>query len=241
MSEVLLGITWNGKFLHDRGDFFSLLERLNRDYPKQQTLGPIADEVMLANGIPQQFVNPNESGPVLYRFSDPNLQWLVQVQYNKIYLNWIRVDGRQVGDYPGYGAIWTRFENLLRSLSLTDIELKQVKYLDLTYQDRFTWHGQIESPGDVDEIMEMRIAALPQGANKSFFLASNYALEDLGGFASLQVQQPAPAGQDILSVQLSTKGLLPDVSLAKWFDLAHGVQTDFFQSFFKQRLLDSWR
>lgn len=243
VSEVIIGITWENDHLLKTGRFFSILQQLKEGYGEPQTLGPIADEALLPDGRVQQFLNPQNSGPLLYRFRALTADWLVQIQHNKVYLNWVRVDKTPVGHYPGYVAISEKFFGLLTDLGLADLELSSIQTLDLTYQDRLKWVGQIETLGDVDEIMGIKMPRLTaeKGAlSKSLFLSSHYALPALKGFGTVQVQSPSPVGPEILSVQLSLKGK-PDVGVHEWLNDAHTMQLEFFESFFHERILDAWR
>lgn len=241
VSEVILGVTWNGPHLHDAGEYYRMLERLASDSARDQALGPLGDELMTPNGAVQTHLNPLSTGPVLHRFRSSDDHWLTQVQFNKFYLNWIRLDSVEVGMYPGYASIRDRFFNLLHKLPSS--EKGDVSYWDLTYQDRVDLSLLGCELSDFERYLNLKLPSIaaPQGeiGVSSVFLVQNYRLPELGGYAILKITGPAPDRDSVLSVQFSIRG--KGAEREAWFEKAHEKQLSFFESFFRSELLEKWR
>lgn len=247
VSEVIVGITFRDGVFKKNNYYLDLIARLSKEYPIYTIHGPLLNEE-LTNYQNNFISNPLLSGQVLYRLKSLDTTWLVQIQWNKLYLNWIRDDQKDVGSYPGYSAILNKFNLLLQDVySELKISDNEVQYCELTYHDRIRWPEYINQIGNIDSIVNY---TLPQFETKNsggieivnFTKAINAKIDSLGGFMTFNFLTATEiTGKQILKLELSTKGMVPGLAISDWFNKAHVVQVEVFEKMLNPEILKKWQ
>jgi uncharacterized protein (TIGR04255 family) len=241
VSEVIIGITFNSPVFSSK-DIFDAQPKITQNYPIIEIRPPLADEELIDYKLTQG-IDPAKTGPILIRFRSDDRKWLCQLQNNKIYLNWIRTDYEEVGHYVGFSTVFENFKELTSKLNYTIGEDKNIKYYDLTYHDRIEWRKYIKNISELSKIINMETPRIntPEGFNNVF---SNYTyhVKELGGYGKLSIStDTAPNGSQILKFENLLRGFLPDKSFDTWISIAHKMQFDYFESIFKEDLLEKWK
>ena len=244
VSEVIFGVTFLEKRL-SISRLFDARQALSDKYPRVEIRPPIADEWMSGFQIAQE-LNQERTGTVLIRLRSEDGNWMCQLQGNKVYFNWIRLDREPVGNYPGYNIIYGRFRETLNALRLDSSNLthNSVRYFDLSYHDRLKWQEYINSLSDTHKIMRFKPPEIktPEGLNNSFSRFT-YSYDPLGGYGIFAVNtatQAAAEGKQVLQLESTLRGITPHQSLDDWFSAAHKLQYDHFKGFFTAETLAKW-
>lgn len=246
VSEVICGVTFKSNVLSKENYFLKLLSDLRADYPMYQILAPLFNEELSGHQM-NVMVNSQLTGPALFRMRSADGAWLVQAQLNKIYVNWVRDDTKDVGNYPGYTAIYQRFKDVLLKVT-NDLNLSpdDFQYFDLTYHDRIEWSEHIQSLSQINEIVNFKFPDLSVDDSKSdianFNSGLNVRLDDLGGFLIFNfLTATGFTGKQILRLEFSLKGFRSDIGIDEWFDKAHLAQVKLFEKFLNSKLLSQWQ
>lgn len=243
VSEVLLGIKFQGaRFTLDQ---LMLIATKKVDaYPVSEILPPLSIE-QLVDFQMQTDIDPNTTGPFLLRRRTLDKKWLLQIQENMIYLNWIRLDSEPVGKYPGYAAIKDRFFVELDDINKTigaNI-MADVVLCDLSYHDRIEWQGLIPNIGKLDEIMN--ISAPPtysdEGYNNVF---SKFTFHDfsLPGYGVIGINTATSiTNTQLLKFESNLRGTPDTKDISSWFDKAHDKQFEIFERSFTDKVRNQWK
>ncbi|MXY98091.1 MAG: TIGR04255 family protein [Gemmatimonadetes bacterium] len=242
VSEVILGVTSSEKWLSIE-DQFDAQRALSDTFPRVEILPPIADEWMDGFQLTQD-LNPGRMGVVLVRLRSNDGNWMCQIQANKFYFNWIRPDFEPVGSYPGFEDIYQRFCEAFQALSerFPKITSIPVKYYDLGYHDRLEWQDYIDNLSDVHKIMRFNPPAIetPEGLNNSFSRYT-YNYSPLGGYGVFAVNtDTAATGKQVLKLESTLRGIVPNQSREDWFNTAHMIQYEHFMRVFTPEVLKRW-
>ena len=242
VSEVIFGVTFSDKWLSIE-DQFDVRRVLSEVYPRVEILPPIADEWMDGFQLTQD-LNPDKTGVVLIRLRSKDGNWMCQIQANKFYFNWIRPDHVPVGSYPGYDEIYRKFNEAFHVLEqrFPQITSDPVKYYDLSYYNRFEWQEYIRSLSDAHKIMRFRPPEIktPEGLNNSFSKYT-YSYEPLGGYGVFAMNTATAAtGKQVLQLESTLRGIIPNQSSEEWFNAAHMVQYEHFRRIFTPEVLKQW-
>lgn len=142
VSEVILGIMFSSNKISVDA-LFKISTVFAEEFPIVEILPPLILEE-LNDFIMQPITSDLNAGPFLIRRRSKDNKWLIQMQSNKIYLNWIREDDEPVGSYVGFSEIKKRFDAILANISaITDIKSGHRLY-ELSYHDRFEWEQYIK-------------------------------------------------------------------------------------------------
>lgn len=242
VSEVIFGINFNMLVL-SREVLFSIYSLLKNDFPTIEILVPMADEKLVGFQI-MTGIDPALTGELLLRLKSKDLKWLVQLQGNKIYLNWVRLDTEDIGHYPGYTAIKNKFEEVIKLMG-TNLAInltENVNYYELTYHDRVEWEKLIKNMNEVDKILNYIPPKLttPIGLN-NLFSKFTYSDETVGGYGLVGFNTAtSQTNKQVLRVENTIRGFLPDVDRDKWFGIAHQKHEKHFTEIFTEKILNSW-
>lgn len=170
------------------------------------------------------------------------MRWLVQVQYNKLYLNWVRGDDESVGDYPGFETV---AEHFFACLNLVEGNGTHFKYLELTYQDRLQLRHFGDDPRGLMAVSfpDVRPDTSVAGSAPLEVSSSSIAPQpDLNGYASVTVNTGYDTGGNkIVGMQSTLWGGSGTEEYSVWFEKAHRTQYAFFRGFFSQEVLNQWQ
>lgn len=242
VSEVIFGMTFSEKQLSIE-DQFDAQKALSEMYPRVEIRAPIADEWMDGFQLTQD-LNPERTGVVLIRLRSNDGNWMCQIQANKFYFNWIRPDHEPVGNYPGYSLVYREFGKALHALSqrFPKFISDPIKYYDLSYHNRLEWQEYIDNLSDAHKIMRFRPPEIetPEGLNNSFSRYT-YNYGPLGGYGIFAMNTAtAVTGKQVLQLENTLRGIIPNESSDDWFNAAHLVQYDHFKKMFTPEILEQW-
>lgn len=240
VSEVVVGVSFKTSVFSD-DDLFQINTMLNKEYPSVEMMPPLNLEIL--NGYQLQVgFDIATSGQVLYRRRSVNREWLVQIQQNKIYLNWIRADSDPVGSYPGFSIIINKFFELMSVLStkLNKDLSNNIVLFDLTYHDRFSWQDYIKDLTEINTILDLSIPKILDEENNNIFSKFVYPLKQLNGFGiiSINTVTSPETMKQILTIETSLRGF--DTDIKTWFDKAHNLQTCIFENLFRESIKNKW-
>lgn len=246
VSEVIFGVTFKDAILGNGNFHLKLISKLIDKYPVYNIQPPLVNEEL--KGYQNNLIsNPFAAGPALYRLRSADNSWLIQIQLNKLYLNWIRDDQKDPGHYPGYTAISSEFNDLLKNV-LAELRASEsdILYYELTYHDRIKWIDYVTSIKDIDQIVNYKLPQLDLDSSSveivNFNKILNAKIEHLGGFMSLNFATATDVtGKQILRLELSIKGNLSNNSMNDWFEKAHITQVELFEKIMNHQILKLWQ
>jgi len=246
VSEVIFGVTFKNALLLRDNFYLKLLSSLVDHYPGYSVHGPMFNEELTSyqNNLSS---NPMVTGPLLYRLRSQDTSWLVQVQLNKLYLNWIRDDQMDPGNYPGYTAIFKKFRELLsRVYSEVRANDGDIESYELAYNDRIKWPEYIDDIKDVGKIVNYPLPQLDFDSDGiemvNFAKRLNARIADIGGFMTFNFASLTEVtGKQILGLELSLKGMVNSISSDEWFERAHQMHLKLFQKILNPQILKKWQ
>jgi uncharacterized protein (TIGR04255 family) len=257
ISEVVFGITYAQPVLTLAQILKVYSESLIRVYNSAE-IAPLLTTDVLNDGrvVPEPLMQ--EFGQAVYRFrsGEPEPNWLVQLQGNKIYFHWVRDDDKPVGHYPGFTTIFNRFVSLLNDIErLTTANVTQsdaIRQCELLYQDRFPSQRTAYSPYDASIVFT---SPLPQFLDrqraylKSFISQSISEYTSINGYGvSTYGVEPLLNSNDVEMFHIShtLRGEIRGTSLqfdsfALWFEEAHNIQLALFNNSFSPAKFEEWK
>ncbi len=248
VSEVILGLTFNESFFKKENFNLKLIAELSSEFPIIENHPPIFNEVFSDGKIIRE-LNTEKTGEILYRLSTLNRDWLLQIQNNKIYINWMRQDNEDVGNYPGYSEIFRRFNNFLTNISTKiGLDKNEIFYLEMTYHDRLDYEKEnITNASDLNNfinlpIPDFRLIGIENeitGVNNRY----TFPLNALNGHLSISISNAFSSldpEKKVFSIQFSIKGKLINKDIQEWFNSANEIQNNLFIKTFKEVKLNQW-
>jgi len=239
IAEVMIGIGYKQPEIPV--DFILKNALLCDEFPVIEINPPLTIEIL--EGFNLVSVRNQNGGPFLVRRRTANRKWLVQIQANMIYVNWIRPDTEPVGHYVGFTAIKDKFFSILSILEEhLRIPLQEdVAFCDLSYLDRFPWQAEIAELSQLNQLMN--VSTPPKfsehGYNNNF---SRFTFHDfeIQGFGIININTTtAIDGEQLIKVETSLRGS-PANNLGEWLKLAHTKQFDIFEKLFKEDIRKKW-
>lgn len=241
ISEVILGRYYSGN-LYSVDIIVKLNELFSKDYPNVHACQPLIIEFLNANGVVKNIPN-FDFVPVLYRRFAQDNSYLIQLQSNCFYLNWIRQDNQKVGNYPGFEAVYKKYqEEYKKVVETTGIQNQNEEILELSYIDRFPYSS-------LEDIYFYLTLEKPQFLDKDNYFAINlnYVLHltELNGCAFISIAtvkgengHPMIETRYIIRGQVNINSELN--SAEKWYKAAHIQQKDFFDNMFTEKAKEAW-
>jgi len=250
VSEVICATVFNVAVLEERGVIHEILSTLSKEYPISDNVPAVPEEELMGFTL-QNSMDYNKTGFVLYRFISEDQRWLVQFQQNYFSLHWIREDNEVVGEYPGFSEIYNRFETLFNLVQTKVHETSPhinfqslIKSYTLHYQDRIYWRQYTDVSPDELSNFKFPIFHTPSGEARPNNVFSKYSVpcSEINGYSIININTgTAPNQEQMFIVENKMKGKLHNADMQSWFRIAHELQVDFFQNFFTQEVLDSWK
>jgi len=241
ISEVIMGVTYKKNKIPI--DFLLKNALLSEEFPIIELVQPLFLEMLTGFQVKQNY-DPN-SGPFLVRKLSNDSKWLLQIQANMLFLNWIRLDTEPVGTYCGFSSIKDKFfsiisafEDIMKIKLLNDITL-----CDLTYHDRVKWQLEISDLSEVTRIMNINTPPKfsEHGYNNIF---SRYTFHDfnINGFGLININtDTANDGEQIIKIETNLRGKCAiNGDIKSWFEQAHTKQIDIFEQLFKKEIKEKW-
>ncbi|HYF50752.1 MAG TPA: TIGR04255 family protein [Planctomycetota bacterium] len=218
VSEVVCGVHFQVKQRLRTVDIGRFWSRIRQDFPKVEEQQPLFD---LVGDRDQVFDIP----PIrrVWMISD-DAHWLIQLQENRFYLNWRKLEGSAAAPYPRYPTVLNRFQQMWSDfkqwLNEEKIDgLEELKY-ELTYVNHVPFDDTLLRPYHA-----MTICADPRsdvlGDPKS--MSGNVAF-DFGAQGQLlvtyrELRRTKDAAR-ILQIDLTAAGAA-GANPKDWFDFAH--------------------
>lgn len=248
ISEVIFGVTFNQAVYGNL--LFELIARFKKDYPKIQLQSPLPDETLKGYTI-ENIIEAELTGAFLTRLFSVDDHWLLQLQNNKFFFNWLRRDDLPTGKYPGYMEICRRFDELFNE-SLESIVFDKnnlntaVKHYSLIYQDRIFWQDHIKNLSDIGEIIKIELPSLPRTMASSstptnIFFKSTIPVEEIGGHVNININTGISSNRPVLILQSEIYGKKDSGSMLEWFDVSRNIQQNLFENIFQQEILRQWQ
>lgn len=258
LSEVIFGLTFKNSLLSQNNLIFDLIAEFNKKGFNDIGLHPPLSNERLAGFQLKQDFDPSIAGQVLYRCYSHDNNWLLQIQNNKILLNWIRQDKQSFKDYPGYNKLKNYFiteilnqlEKIFNEVNKKELLINEnLDYCELTYQDRIVWEEYLSSFSEIDQFFESHklpniisndYSIRPSNETESF----TYDLDsELNGHGIINLSTNTNSeNKQIIIFQCSLRGDIEGFeNYENWFDKAREIQYQTFESFFNKQMLNSWK
>ena len=214
---------------------------LSDEFPILEINQPLSIDILEGFQL-KQIMNQN-GGPILVRRWSADKRWLVQIQANMIYLNWIRPDNQPVGHYVGFTAVKSKFFSVL---SLVEKHLgfplqSDVDFCELSYLDRFKWQNEIQELSQLNKLMN--VSAPPKFSEHGYnnnFSRFTFHDSDVQGFGIININTTtAIDGDQLIRVETNLRGN-PIGNLDEWIGRAHAKQHDIFEKLFKEGIKKKW-
>lgn len=236
VSEVIFGVS-NANGLFEKHSLINTISLLKEDLPNYQILAPIADDIERDGEIFKE-LDPKKSGEILIRHRKIDDSLLVQTQKNKLYLNWIRSDEKNVGNYPGFNNIKSLFLSYALKLG---ISVSEHSNFELTYLDRLIIGKDIK---EVDDLLNSSNFSFPFRVNdaslKNILLSTTQKLSHPNTYLISSIRTNLNIdNKKVINIENKIIGF--DVDFENWIEKAHQFQIDFFENNFNKELLESWK
>jgi len=250
ISELVCGINFNSNILLTNGVLFRALTELSKDFPIINTHPTITEEEVINDTI-QAGTDYAKAGFATYRLIAAEGTWHILLQQNLLTVHWVRQDFEDVGNYPGFDAVFEKFKgiySIIRSLFANSQQLdSQIKNYYLTYADRVKMDEFREQGMSIDDVINLNPPFFDVNGRRYF--ANNYfarysiPCDAIDGYSIVSVNSPTlPNLGQILAVDNKLKGYSPRLaSVDDWFPIAHDIQVSFFEALFKPEILKKWQ
>jgi len=239
ISEVVLGVGYRQPKIWV--DLVLKNAMLCEEFPSVEIGPPLTIEILEGFGV---VAAQNQlGGPFLVRRRTADNKWLVQIQANMLYLNWIRQDTDPVGNYVGFDAVKERFFSVLSKLENSlGISLREdIIFCELSYIDRFPWECEVQELSELNKLV--RISTPPKfsehGYNNVF---SRFTFHDfeIQGFGLVNVNTTtAISGEQMVIAEANLRGN-PAGELDGWLERAHAKQHVIFEGLFTDEMRKRW-
>jgi uncharacterized protein (TIGR04255 family) len=241
VSEVILGITYKvNKIPVDK--LFQISSMFSEEFPIVEICPPLLFEELFGFRL-QPMVADIGAGPFLVRRRTNDAKWLLQIQSNKIYLNWIRKDDEPVGAYVGFSKVKERFDVIIEKISeVEDAKTDHLLY-ELSYHDRVEWQDIISDISEINAVINVKSPPkfFPEGFN-NVFSRYTYPASDIGGYGFLGINTDTSVSQkQVIRVESNLRGIFPQKTFDEWMDIAHQKQLLIFENCFNEKTKDSWK
>ena len=241
ISEVIMGLSYKKAKIPVDQILKNAL--FCEEYPTIEIVQPIFLEILTGFKV-RTNLNPNSGSFCVRRWSKER-KWLLQLQSDIIFLNWIRLDNEDVGTYPGFTNIKEKFLSILAFLEESyKINMREdIVLCDLTYLDRVKWQQEISDLSEIGKIMNLNTPPKisGQGYNNVF---SRYTFHDpeLNGFGLININtDTAQNGEQLLILESYLRGrCILDGDIETWFANANIKQNNIFEQFFTKEIREKW-
>ena len=240
ISEVFIGATYNMPII----PVDSVLKNaiLCDEFPSIEIREPLTIEIM--EGFNLISVLNKDGGPFLVRRRTVDRKWLVQLQTNAVYVNWIRPDTAPDTQYVGFDEVRKKFFAVVSTLEdRFDISLRNdIAFCELTYTDMFPWQDEIQELSQLNKLMNVntppKFSELGYNNNFSRFTFHDFSIH---GFGVININTTTSlSGKQLIRVETNLRGN-PAGDIEGWLKLAHAKQHNIFDDLFKEELKKKWQ
>ena len=242
ISEVIVGVTYETSKIPV--DFILKNALFSDEFPTIAIVQPLALEIL--NGFQIQANFDPISGPYLVRRWSTSKRWLLQIQANMLFLNWIRSDNELPAEtYEGFSSVRDKFLSVIATLEdVIHINLRSdIALCDLTYHDRVKWQPEISDLSEIAKLMNINTPPKfsEDGYNNVF---SRYTFHDseLNGFGIININtDTANDGEQLIKLESNLRGRHSNAGdIETWFDQAHSKHRRIFDQIFTEEIRAKW-
>jgi uncharacterized protein (TIGR04255 family) len=242
ISEVIFGITLERPIEESARIISYYCEKLSEKYPKFELSNPISDYTISETGNVELHFDPVLTGQAVFRFRSVDKKFLIQIQKNKIYFNWIRGDEETVGHYPGYKSLFIKFNDILKNfLQYIGQKADGILSCDLTYHNRIDLDELIK---DKFTLVDLFSCSLPVYGEKQLGLsyAVSEVIEKYNFFLNTKIETINRGENNVLRYKHIIQSINSlEVGYIKWFNEAHKIQVHSFEKTFSKKVLETWK
>lgn len=240
VSEVVIGVTFKKKVINLEQVFdFSALFR--DKYPVLELKNTLANQKLVEFKHITE-IDDDKAGPFRLFQRSVEGDYLLQYQSNKLLFNWIRKDNVDVGGYPGFSSIKSKFEEILEGFLDFIGSEEEVDYFELTYQDRILWQDYISNLSDIKDIFNVQPPLVSTELINNISSQYTYKIPDLNGYALLELRSASTIEEkQILKFQYTVRGSAELSERDNWFHNSHGQQIKIFREIFNSEILEKWK
>ena len=243
ISEVIIGVCYTKAKIPLDSVLANAL--LSDKFPILEITPPLA--ITSLDGFQVQTSISQNCGPILAKRWSADKKWLVQIQADMLFTNWIRPDYEPVtaGHYVGFNAVKMEFFSVLSTLEnhLKQNLLDDIAFCYLTYLNRFPW--QSDEISELSQISQVMSIATPpkfseEGYNNIF---SQFTFHDssIQGFGIINMNTLTSFdGSQLIQIDSILQGKPAD-GFKAWLDRAHEKQLDIFDKTFKEGIKKTWK
>lgn len=243
VSEVIFGISYNNNVIPLQ-KLTALVSRLSSTYPLIEVLPPLALEELKDFQLVTE-LDPSRSGPILFRLRSADRKWVVQLQGDKAYINWVRLDTEPVGYYLGFAKIKAAFDELKIAISseVGEIPNERISCVDLTYHDRVEWQDYIPDLSKINEILN--VCSPPMFSSSGYnnvFSRYSFPDEEIKGYGLININTAtAITGKQLLKVEVNLRGFNASIPVDEWLEIAHQKHNHIFDGLFSASIRKRWQ
>ncbi|MCF6148519.1 MAG: TIGR04255 family protein [Candidatus Kuenenia sp.] len=243
LSEVIMGVTLKQPVLGKGGIIYEIINAFKNDYPIIRYGNPLED-LEMADYVIEPKIDYNHTGPVLYRLSTVDTNWMVQLQFNKIFFNWVKKDEERGKNYPGFTNVYGKYAQLVSFIQNKLNSAFSVKFCELTYQDRIFWQEHIDDLSEIDKIIKIILPSIKhEGVTYSpnnIFRKYTLPVKKAGGYAIVSINTATTKeNKQVISFQCTMRGAVKDMLIDDWYKMAREMQIKLFQDSFNEKFLES--
>jgi uncharacterized protein (TIGR04255 family) len=242
ISEVIFGITLKRPIEESSRIISFYCEKLYEKYPKFELSNPISDYIISEIGTVKLHFDPVLTGQALFRFRSDDRKFLIQIQKNKLYLNWIRGDEETVGHYPGFNNLYTKFNDILQNyLCFIEQSYDGIISCDLTYHNRIDLNAMFKKKFTVNNLFSF---ALPMFGERQLNLSYNVSelIDKKNFFLNTKIETLNRDEKNVLRYEHMIQSI-DDLNMiyTDWFNEAHKIQIHSFEKTFSKKVLETWK
>ena len=197
----------------------------------------------------QLYMAPTQnSGHILAMRRSADRKWLVQIQADMLFINWIRPDTEPVtsGHYIGFSAIKKEFFSILSILGNRlnqNLLADDIAFCYLAYHDRFPWQPLIPELSQINQVMNVSTPPKFSGDGyNNIFSQFTFHDSSIQGFGIININSSTSVSSDnnqLIRIESILQGD-PSDGLEKWLKYAHLKQLDIFEKLFKEGMKKTW-
>ncbi len=239
ISEVVFGITFRQP-IPDQSEIHKFyVSELSDTYPISELANPLVHVTVSPEGELQPQLNQSLTGPASYNYRTSDRKYLIQVQQNKLYFNWIRNDHAPTGEYPGYSTLREKFQKIVDTfITYHKFDESNMQYCSLLYQDRFKPEENFgEHPFSLFK------STFPTCGDTllNFSHTTNEIIREINSLTFRTIETIFTDNAKLIRFSNVIQSLdTLNMSYNKWFDSAHKFQIASFENTFSSEVLSTW-
>lgn len=232
--EVVCGAQFDG-IVFDQQYVFEVYEKIKKDFPVIQQNPPI-------NSIIEKIDAPNVNKalagfhPRTFFINEDNNK-LIQIQPDKVFFNWRKTNNEE--QYPHFDSVFHEFKEIFNMLVKGRSIGDKLNQFELTYFD----HILLDKFGKEDYNPKgiLNLISLEEQI-KSIDVKLSLPVIEAGGNITVVVKSATRNSdqEKLLVLESTCRGFKKNLSIDKWFDIAHIRVLKFFQNITTEEAKKAW-